>query len=119
MILTHLTERTCLLLASSLPWNPNWIRQAQGGRDRLAWVRQLVTYTETHPIHVPNQHASAVQVTLRAVHAKAVEKRQDLPDFLLTNRAICDGSSWQDKYARGWPLLMGTHLMCRVLPVAG
>jgi hypothetical protein len=44
------------MLVSGLSWT------AQGGRDRTAWVRQLVTYTETHPINVMDQHARAAEV---------------------------------------------------------
>ena len=35
----------------------------QGGRDVLAWVRQLVSYTETHPIYIPEDRSSAVALT--------------------------------------------------------
>lgn len=31
---------------------------AQGGRDKLGWVRQLVRYTETHPILVVPPHGA-------------------------------------------------------------
>ena len=34
----------------------------QGGRDKLGWVRQLVKYTETHPVYIPDTASSAVQV---------------------------------------------------------
>ena len=34
----------------------------QGGRDKLGWVRQLVKYTETHPIYIPDAASSAVKV---------------------------------------------------------
>ena len=34
----------------------------QGGRDKLGWVRQLVKYTETHPIYIADSASSAVEV---------------------------------------------------------
>ena len=34
----------------------------QGGRDKLGWVRQLVKYTETHPIYIADTASSAVEV---------------------------------------------------------
>lgn len=34
----------------------------QGGRDKLGWVRQLVKYTETHPIYIADNASSAVEV---------------------------------------------------------
>ena len=48
---------------------------AQGGRDRLAWVRQLVAYTETHPIHVPEQHAGAQKTVFPALR---LDRREDV-----------------------------------------
>ncbi|KAL0031101.1 hypothetical protein WJX77_003837 [Trebouxia sp. C0004] len=34
----------------------------EGGRDKLGWVRQLVKYTETHPIYIADSASSAVEV---------------------------------------------------------
>ena len=34
----------------------------QGGRDKLGWIRQLVRYTETHPIYIADNVSSAVEV---------------------------------------------------------
>lgn len=34
----------------------------QGGRDKLGWIRQLVRYTETHPIYIADNASSAVEV---------------------------------------------------------
>ena len=34
----------------------------QGGRDKLGWVRQLVKYTETHPIYIADSASSNVEV---------------------------------------------------------
>lgn len=34
----------------------------QGGRDKLGWIRQLVRYTETHPIYIADSASSAVDV---------------------------------------------------------
>lgn len=36
--------------------------QLQGGRDKLGWIRQLVKYTETHPIYIADSASSAVEV---------------------------------------------------------
>eukprot|EP00891_Asterochloris_glomerata_P005883 jgi/Astpho2/5883/Aster-x1332 len=38
-------------------------KPGRGGRDVLAWVRQLVSYTETHPIYIPDDRSSAVALT--------------------------------------------------------
>ncbi|KAK9811708.1 hypothetical protein WJX72_008766 [[Myrmecia] bisecta] len=40
------------------PWGAT-----EGGRDKLGWVRQLVKYTETHPIYIPDNRSSAVEFT--------------------------------------------------------
>lgn len=34
----------------------------QGGRDKLGWIRQLVRYTETHPIYIADNASSVVEV---------------------------------------------------------
>lgn len=42
-----------------------WLGQnvpMQGGRDKLGWIRQLVRYTETHPIYIADNASSAVEV---------------------------------------------------------
>ena len=42
-----------------------WLKQnvpMQGGRDKLGWIRQLVRYTETHPIYIADNASSAVKV---------------------------------------------------------
>ncbi len=47
---------------------PEW-GATEGGRDKLGWVRQLVRYTETHPIFVPAPDSSAAASSHAAAEA--------------------------------------------------
>jgi hypothetical protein len=53
------SARMVCCTVESLQSSMHWV--LQGGRDKLGWVRQLVRYTETHPILVPPSDGRTVE----------------------------------------------------------
>jgi len=98
----------------------------QGGRDKLGWVRQLVKYTETHPIYIADSASSAVEVLQNGSIQKTVFpslKPNRREDALLLQQWLADmmaqltanaPSSPADQASASATCNKGCHTVCTV-----